>query len=92
MLEDINESRNINSDSSYNQSSIESNSSKNRSKENDKDYKSGKRVKTLENKNNKRMNYSNIKNPKIGYMMKSQQRKAIQRAKKLGINEYDFLI
>jgi hypothetical protein len=92
LLEDINESRNINSDSSYNQSSIESNSSKNRSKENDKDYKSGKRVKTLENKNNKRMNYSNIKNPKIGYMMKSQQRKAIQRAKKLGINEYDFLI
>ena len=92
LLEDINESSNINSDSSSSNSKIESNSSKSRSKENAKAYKSGKTVKTLGNKKKERMNYSNIKNSKIGYMMKSQQRKAIQRAKKLGINEYDFLI
>ena len=98
LLEDINESSNIHndsdSDSSYNNSNVESNSnkSKRRSKENLKVYKSGKTVKTLENKKKKRMNYSNIKNSKIGYMMKSKQRKVIQRAKKLGNNEYDFLI
>ena len=38
------------------------------------------------------MNYSNIKNPKIGYMMKSNQIKVKQKVKKLGNNEYDFLI
>ena len=92
LLEDINESSNINSDSSSSNSKIESNSSKSRSKENAKAYKSGKTVKTLGNKKKERMNYSNIKNSKIGYMMKSKQRKVNQRIKKLGNNEYDFLI
>ena len=92
LLEDINESNSVDSDSSSSQSKIESNSNKNTSKENDKDYKNEKAVKTSVNKEKKRMNYSNIKNSKMGYMMKSKQRKVNQRAKKLGSNDYDFLI
>ena len=94
LLEDINESNNIDSssDSSFSDSNIENNSSKSRSKEDVKVNKSEKTVKSLGNKKKKRMNYSNIKNSKIGYMMKSNQRKVKQREKKLGNNEYDFLI
>jgi hypothetical protein len=106
LLEDINESNNndndsdsdsdsdSNSNSSYSGSNKESNSnkSKNRKMEDIEVQQSGKTVKSLVNKKKKRMNYSNIKNSKIGYMMKSKQRKANQREKKLGKNEYDFLI
>ena len=106
LLEDVNESSNIDnsSNSSFSGSSMESNSNNSKSKSNSisncnskdkekvKSHKSGKTMKSMGNKKKKRMNYSNIKNSKIGYMMKSKQRKVNQRVKKLGNNEYDFLI
>lgn len=96
LMEDIKESSNI--DSSLAGSNIESNSnnsnsySNSNSKEKSKAHKSTKTFKSLGAKKKKRMNYSHIKNSKIGYMLKSKQRKVNQRVKKLGNNEYDFLI
>jgi len=104
LLEDINESNNVdsNSDSSFSDSNLESKSSNSnnnsnsdsnsKSKEKVKIQKSEKTVKSLGKKKKKRMDYSNIKNAKIGYMVKSKERKVKQRVKKLGANEYDFLI
>ena len=44
------------------------------------------------NKKKKSMNYSVIKNSKIGYLVKAKNRKINQRIKKLGNNVNDFLI
>ena len=47
-------------------------------------------IKTRSSK--KTLNYSNIKNSKIGYLVKAKNRKVNQRIKKLGNNANDFLI
>ena len=52
-------------------------------------------IKKLENNLNKQkktINYSLIKNSKIGYLIKAKNRKVNQRIKKLGNNANDFLI
>ena len=41
---------------------------------------------------NRSIDYSRIKNSRIGYMVKIKERKVNQRVKKLGNNIYDFLI
>ena len=44
------------------------------------------------NKKKKAINYSLIKNSKIGYLIKAKNRTVSQRIKKLGSNANDFLI
>ena len=46
----------------------------------------------LNKKKNTSINYSQIKNSKIGYLIKARNRKVNQRIKKLGNNPNDFLI
>ena len=46
----------------------------------------------LNKKKNASINYSQIKNSKIGYLIKARNRKVNQRIKKLGNNPNDFLI
>lgn len=51
-----------------------------------------KKLKNNLNKQKKAINYSLIKNSKIGYLIKAKNRKVSQRIKKLGSNANDFLI
>ena len=51
-----------------------------------------KKLKSNLNKQKKSINYSLIKNSKIGYLIKAKHRKVSQRIKKLGNNANDFLI
>lgn len=51
-----------------------------------------KKLKNNLNKKKKAINYSLIKNSKIGYLIKAKNRKVSQRIKKLGNNADDFLI
>ena len=49
--------------------------------------------KKFESKSSKRsINYNQIKNPKIGYLIKVKNKKINQRIKRLGTNVNDFLI
>ena len=73
----------------------ESKSSENNDSKGDNFLSDNEDIKTLKsnlNKQKKSINYSLIKNSKIGYLIKAKHRKVSQRIKKLGNNANDFLI
>ena len=94
----INENKKSDNSSSSNSSEEESETSRKRKEYNINHYFNGyDEIKNLKKKyesksSKKSNNYTNVKNPKIGYLIKVKNRKMNQRIKRLGNNVNDFLI
>ena len=94
----INENKKSDNSSSSHSSEDESETSRKRKENNINHYFNGyDEIKNFKRKyesksSKKSINYTNVKNPKIGYLIKVKNRKINQRIKRLGSNINDFLI